>query len=501
MNGEVQQKRGGVASNALSLIVGQFIVYGGSIIVGIILVRILSKSEYGTFLQVNLLLGTIGSLVVFGLPASLFYFIPKLQSEQIKRFILQNLAVLLLLGLIAGGLVYVASDQMANLMNNQELADFSLFIVVLLILGVMSEPIEPLMVALGKAAWVAALNVGFALGNLLLLPAAVLLGYGLKGMFIAMAGLLGVKLIIAYGSILNRSGSVRSIINFSEIKEQLLYVAPIGMSRILSNLNVRLDQFIVSYLYAPMTYAIYARGAFKLPLVPIVANSVSNVLLPSLVRLRNDNELTKMLELWHESIKKSLLVLLPMGVFFFVFAKETMVVLFTEEYVESAAIFMVYLCTIPFEATLYGNVHQAFGQTRHILIANVINMAFTLVLNVVLYQPFGLLGPAIAIVSARLIGVGYHLAVIRRYFGISLYRVFPFSFQLKMLGVCSLLVSAVMPLKLLVTSNILVLILAGIVYTVFYVAVLWFFNVLTVEEKSQIMQWILMRDVRLKNVC
>ena len=190
-----------------------------------------------------------------------------------------------------------------------------------------------------------------------------------------------------------------------------------------------------------------------------------------------------------------------MGVFFFVFAKETMVVLFTEEYIESAAIFMVYLCTIPFEATLYGNIHQAFGQTRHILIANIINVAFTLALNAVLYQPFGLLGPAIAIVSARLIGIGYHLAVIRRYFGIAFCRVFPFSFQLKMLGICGLVVSAVIPLKLLVTSNILVLALAGSAYIVLYVTVLWFFNVLTVEEKSQIMQWMMIRDPRLKNVC
>lgn len=482
-----------LAKSALFLISGQSIVFAGNLVVGLLLVRILSKAEYGTFLQVNLLTETIGSLVVFGLPASLFYFIPKLQDEQVKRFVLQNLLLLLLLGVIAGGLIYAVSDHVARLMNNQALAGCSVYIIVLLVLGVLAEPIEPIMVTLRKARWVAALNVGFMLGNLLLIPGAVLSGYGLDGVFLATMGLLGLKVMIAYGLIFNRSGSMQWSFSFAEIKEQLRYVAPIGMSRILSNLNIRLDQFIISYLYTPMTYAIYARGAFKLPIVPIVTNNVSNVLLPTLVRLRNDNELEKMLELWHVSIKKSLLVLVPVGVFFCVFAKETMIVLFTEEYAESASIFMVYLCTIPFEATLYGNIHQAFGRTRHVLVANIISIACALTLNAVFYQRFGILGPAMAIVLARLIAVSYHLSIIRGYFGLSFIRVFPFPFQVKMLGICGSIVLVVVPFKLLAVSSFLVLTLAAVSYAVLYLAVLWLFNVLTAEEKCQIRQWVPLR--------
>lgn len=140
-----------LAKSALFLISGQSIVFAGNLLVGLLLVRILSKSEYGTFLQVNLLTETIGSLVVFGLPASLFYFIPKLQSEQVKRFVAQNLVLLLLLGVSAGGLIYAVSDHVASLMNNQALAGCSVYIVALLLLGVLAEPIEPIMVTLGNA--------------------------------------------------------------------------------------------------------------------------------------------------------------------------------------------------------------------------------------------------------------------------------------------------------------------------------------------------------------
>ena len=495
MSGDGKQKKG-LATNALFLIVGQFIVYAGNIIVSILLVRILSKSEYGTFMQVNLLCGTIGSLVVFGLPASLFYFIPKLQNEQVKRFILQNLAVLLLLGVVSAGLVYAASDRIAGVMNNQVLADLGAYIAILIIFFILSEPIEPIMITLEKASWVAGLNVAFVLGSLLLLPAVVLAGYGLEGLFLAMAGLQGLKLLIAYGSVLNRTGSVRSLFRLDELKEQFHYVAPIGVSRVLSNLNIRVDQFIVSYLYSPATYAVYARGAFQLPFIPMVSYNVSNVLLPSLVRLRKDNDLEKMLALWHESIKKTLLILLPMGVFFFVFAKEVMTVLFTKEYIESAYVFMVYLCTVPFEATLYANIHQAFGRTRHILISNVINLSSTLVLNFLFYQPFGILGPALATVLARLIAISYHLAVIRRCFGLPLSRVFPFPFQAKMLGICGLVGLAVVPFKFLAIPGLLVLALAGGAYSVLYVAVLWLFNFLTREEKGQIMRWVMLKDLR-----
>ena len=499
MSGDGEHKK--LASSALFLIVGQFIVYAGNIIVSILLVRILSKSEYGTFMQVNLLCSTIVSLVVFGLPASLFYFIPKLQSEQVKRFILQNLVVLLLLGVISAGLVYVASDRVAGLMNNQVLADLSIYIAILLVLGILSEPIEPVLITLEKASWMAGLNVMFVFGSLLLFPYMILSGYGLEGLFLAMAGLQGFKLLAAYGNALNRTGSVRSLFRLDEFKEQFHYVAPIGVSRILSNLNVRIDQFIVSYLYAPSTYAVYARGAFQLPFIPMVSYNVSNVLLPTLVRLRNDNELEKMLALWHESIKKTLLILLPMGVFFFVFAKEVMTVLFTKEYLESAYVFMVYLCTVPFEATLYANIHQAFGRTRHILISNVINLSSTLALNFLLYQPFGILGPALATVLARLIMISYHFAVFRGYFGVSFRRVFPFTFQVRALALSALVGLAVFPFKYLAIPELLMLAMAGIAYAVLYVAVLWAFKLLTLEEKNQVMRWMMLKDLRQKGAC
>lgn len=167
--------------------------------------------------------------------------------------------------------------------------------------------------------------------------------------------------------------------------------------------------------------------------------------------------------------------------------------LFTEEYVESASIFILYLCTIPFEATLYGNIHQAFGQTRHVLIANIMSVACALALNGVCYHRFGILGPAIAIVLARLIAVSYHLAIIRTYFGLPFLDVFPFRFQVKMLGICGVVVLLVVPLKLLAVSTFVVLALAASIYAVFYLAVLWLFNLLTVEEKSQIMQWMPVR--------
>ncbi len=64
------------------------------ILAGIALVRLLTKEDYGTFLQVGLIGEICASVVLLGLPQSLLFFLPREAPERRKRLILQTALLL-----------------------------------------------------------------------------------------------------------------------------------------------------------------------------------------------------------------------------------------------------------------------------------------------------------------------------------------------------------------------------------------------------------------------
>jgi len=155
-----------MAYHAMVLIIGRSIGYVTNIVVGVVLVRMLTKFDYGTFLQVNLITGTVLSIALLGLPAALYYFIPQLKLHEIKRFILQNQLILLGLAIVSAAILYGSRNFIVRMMNNRLLGILIVFIMLLLVLQILSECIEPTLISLNKAPWVAGLNIASAIANI-----------------------------------------------------------------------------------------------------------------------------------------------------------------------------------------------------------------------------------------------------------------------------------------------------------------------------------------------
>ena len=459
-------------SQAVILTVGQLIAYAGNLLVGVILVRMVSVADYGTFMQVNLVFDTTLYLVVFGLPASLFYFIPQLPPDEVKRFVIQNLVMLLLIGVVAAGVLFACKSYMAAFMNNSRIEGLVGYVMLLLVLGILCETTEPFLISIGKADRVAKLNIVSAVGLLLLVTLALWMGYGLEGLFLAMAALYGIKLAVVCGHILRLPGAVRPILRIQEVVAQIKFCAPIGSARVLSNIKPKVDQIMISYWYSPELFAIYSRGAISLPITFMVVGNVSNVLLPRLVELGKADRKQEMFNLWHEAMRKVSLLILQLFVFFLLYAEEVIVFLFTEAYRSSALIFAIYLCSIPMELFFYGHIHQAFGITRPIFLGNLLGLPLTILLNFLFHSLFGFTGPAIAWVVTKILTIVYHLAIIRKYFSVSFLQVFPWLHLVKILGLCLCAAALVYPLKWTGVPIVAILALSAALYASVYLLLL-----------------------------
>ena len=488
-----------LANHAVMLVLAKCLRSMASIVIGVVMVRLLTKAEYGTFLQVNLLVGTLVGLTLLGIQSSLYYFVPQKEPEKRKGYILQTLALALCIGLTTATVVYVGKGSLSSLLNNPSLNEVVVFIALLIIFQTLAEPLEASFVATESTQVVSCLLMIHTAGQVILIPSVLLMGYGLEAVLICLVALICLRVLSALiYMIMTLPGRARPVLRLEELRSQLRYGLPIGLSRMAGTLNVTIDQFLISYWYPPSDFAVYARGAFNLPFVQIISQNVANVLLPRFVQLKTENKSEEILKIWHESMKKVSLITLPLFVFFLIFSKEIFIVLFTEKYVDSALIFAIYLCSIPVQMTVFGNIHQAFGSPRRLLIGSMIVFSANILVSVVLYNAIGFIGPAIATVFAKWVAVVYHLSVIRRYFSVSFWKVFPWAHEIKLLGICFGVGVVVNLIRFIAMPDLVTVVLGGVVFTSLYLLAVNSLGLLSEEDKGFIRSWLPITQITAK---
>ena len=69
---------------------GRFLRALGKLLLAIIIVRLLSKFDYGTYRQIFMLYSLFSIIFFLGLPTSVYYFVPRINKEDSKTFIIQS---------------------------------------------------------------------------------------------------------------------------------------------------------------------------------------------------------------------------------------------------------------------------------------------------------------------------------------------------------------------------------------------------------------------------
>mgnify|MGYP001277133685 CR=1 FL=1 len=65
--------------------IAEFTRFGVKSVIGIVLARLISPAELGSYRQLFLIYTTFSTLMMMGIPQSLLYFLPKLASDEEKR--------------------------------------------------------------------------------------------------------------------------------------------------------------------------------------------------------------------------------------------------------------------------------------------------------------------------------------------------------------------------------------------------------------------------------
>jgi O-antigen/teichoic acid export membrane protein len=178
------------------------------------------------------------------------------------------------------------------------------------------------------------------------------------------------------------------------IKEHLYLGVPLILTSLISGSAQYIDGIIITAYYNdPELFAHFRYGAKEFPLVLMLANGLSNAMLPEFsTRSRMKESLAKI----KEKSKRLMHLLFPASMVMMIFARWMFPRIFTPEFVRSADIFLIYILLIIPRLVFPQTIVVGRKKTGVTLFAAVIELAINIPLSLLLIKSYGTVGVALA---------------------------------------------------------------------------------------------------------
>jgi O-antigen/teichoic acid export membrane protein len=463
----------GLAASAGLLALGSLFTQAAQIIALSVLARLVAKPELATYQQLNLIYNVAAPLLLVGVPTALLYFIPRASTAEERRaWVFRAYVLLGTTGLLAASAAVLLRHPLAQAFNNPGLSAAVVLYAPYLMSVFIAAATPPALVACGAAGRAAVLNAMLGALTLVALVTAALIEPTGTSLAVGLSAS-GVALAVASVFTLSRTLGLSATDDDLRrgLRSMLRYGLPLTVVSVAGTIAYQFDRVVVGTSFSPQDFAIYALGAVEIPIVLLVGQAVTNVLIPALAKLWQANDRIGMIALWHLSIRKMGVILLPSFVFLMLMAEEVVRLLYGPGYDESVVVFRIYLFLIPLRVANWSIIPTAMGWTRLYApgaILVVVNVAIALAT----VGPIGLAGPALAAPVATAVTALYYVWRLRPVLETSITRLVPFRPLAKILLTALLAAVPLVYIKYVPMVSSVRLVLAACVYSAIVVAAL-----------------------------
>lgn len=227
--------------------------------------------------------------------------------------------------------------------------------------------------------------------QLLLVLAPVVAGYDEKSAIIGLFVITAVRWV--WLIILLRRYTLLKV-STAFISEHLKVGMPLILTFLISGSAQYVDGIIISARYSdPGVFAMYRYGAKEFPLVLLLANGLSNALLPQFSTREGMREALVTLRQRSDRLIK---YLFPLSMITMLVARWVYPRLFTPEFTRSADVFMIYLLLIVPRLVFPQTIVIGRRKTKVTLYAAAVEIAVNIPLSLLLIKPYGVVGVALA---------------------------------------------------------------------------------------------------------
>jgi len=397
---------GSFLGKAGPLVLARLFTAGLTLSIPLVLARVLSLEEYGTYYQLFLIAMTLYYVLPMGVVQSLYYFLPR--AEQKRPYLAQTLLFMSGAGLVAAVLVALLLGPVAGLFSNPALLEYRLPLAIYTALLLGSFPLEVSLTSQGRTKQSAVVYLVSDSVRALAMVVPCLLGASLQGMMAAVAVFAGLRYVATW--IVALRGSTGPLLSGAMLREQLVYAAPFGAAMALSIPQQYAHFYVVGGVVAPAVYALYRVGCFQLPVVDLLYTPTSEVLMVRLGELEKAGRLEEAVGAFREAAGKLAFVFLPFAAFLFAAAPEFIGALFGAKFLPAVPIFRVSVLGVVLSILPMDGVLRARGYTRSIFGSYLVKAVVTVPLVWLGVRHFGMMGGIASWAVAELVGKATLLA-------------------------------------------------------------------------------------------
>ena len=411
--------------------------------VAMILSRMLTKTDYGTFSQAWLVYFFLLPFFASGFRGALFYFWPKVGVEGRRELVLQGLFLRAAGGLVASVGLFFGAPLIAHAWNNAALEGplraFSLFP----LLALPTLVAEPVLISVDKPLLTAV--TGFAnrvTPYAICLIALAVIGATLSEAFGAIViGAAALLIITVWITLRPVRGSPLQW-SWRNVVEQIKFALPMGASPVAVQLARVSGLIIVSFFFNPEAAAVFRNGSTELPVLPILTVAAMSVITPEMSVHASNGRTDLLVAVWHRAVRKIGFVVLPAAAFLFVYARDVVLILFSSRYLNSVPLFMIMLFVLPFRIPNFVMPLMMARKTRAVAVGSLIGLVSVVVFGVALVPVIGLAGPAVGAVLSQALWNGFFAVKVHRLLGVPYRDVLPWK-HLAVVGLLAVVAAVV----------------------------------------------------------
>lgn len=414
-----------------------------------LLSRFRTLEEYGTYSQLLMIVTLAVSLFSMGLPNSTVFFLSRAADKKEKcTFITTYYTLVTVISIVLALVLPLSLPGAARYFGNESICNYTLFVIIYPWTQMIINGVSNFFVIYDKIKPMFFINLLHACSSLFSIFAVQLLSYGFQEYicFFLVCESLVAFLVYIYSFHLERPFLFR--LDLRLIKGIFTYSIPIGLATLVSTINIEIDKLMVGRHFDTETLAIYTNASKELPFY-IFASSLTAIILPNIAKRLKNNDVDGSLHLWKNAILLSFYVICFCAMNCIVFSEQIITILYSEKYAAGAVVFMVYSCALLMKTTYFGMILNATGKTNFVLYSSVASLAINILLNTLLMNLLGIVGPAIATVVSMMICGLAQLLYSCRILKVRFRSLFPWLGLLKILvlnlglGICLSIVSAV----------------------------------------------------------
>ena len=484
----VTPRSGSLTAHVSWLMLAKTVGFIFNLALPMLLVRRLSQTQFGVYKQLFLIAGTSAVLLPLGFAMNAYYFLPR--EIQRRREIVWNIMLYnALMGGLACGAFLLWPGLLGTIFNQQGLAGYAPPLGFVILLWIISQPLEIIPIAHGETKLASALIIGVQLTRTSIYLAAVI-GFGSVWALLWAAVLQGaMQTGVLWWYLQSRFSGFWQQFDWSLMRSQLSYALPLGLVGVLYTVQTDLHDYFVSNRLGAAAFALYAVGTVDLPLLTMLQEATNAVLIPRISYLQHIQDAREIVFLMARATRKLAAAFFPAYALLAVVAPELISFFFTRRYLPAVPVFRINLTLLLINVLLQDPLFRAYINQRFFLIR--LRIFITVLLVAGLYvgtSYFGVRGAITAVVVAtameriiaairfgRILGVRRKDVVFLRDIG-----------KLAVAAAVSGMAAEAVRLLLAGRKPILILIACGLVFSLAYLGAVWLAGIPTVEEKEMV---------------